>query len=311
MNKTSFLRGKTPNMLWVEKTYNKEIRVLLWEWYWHRRLSLSDIAQLVNLKSHVSILKWFRRLGIPRRTNSEAHRGKYNPAFDKSYSKYRVDLAFFKKWTRKMAYVLGFIYADGSLYSQDNHHTLEISQKDPEILKMIRKLLNSNHPITPNLRVYRLRINCKAIYKDLLTIGLTSRKSLSITFPRRLPREFFWDFVRGYLDGDGSICYRKHKVKGRWYVDLYLKIVGSDQFIRSLDSYIADKTNIKACLGRIGKVSVIIYQNKKAKFVLDRIYHNISNIPFLLRKYRMYSGFEEYKIKNESRPIYQRERWWG
>ena len=51
----------------------------------------------------------------------------------------------------------------------------------------------------------------------LISLGCTPRKSLTITFPseRQVPQHLQKDFVRGYIDGDGSIMINTRHNAGR------------------------------------------------------------------------------------------------
>lgn len=64
--------------------------------------------------------------------------------------KYSVDETFFDNWTSEMAYVLGYIYADGSLedasYLRGKY--LRVSSAEKSNIITIRKLLKSEHTIT-------------------------------------------------------------------------------------------------------------------------------------------------------------------
>ena len=56
--------------------------------------------------------------------------------FTRNKLKYSVDESFFDKWTRQMAYILGFTFADGNI-----HHTSlswDLQKRDKEILVKIK-----------------------------------------------------------------------------------------------------------------------------------------------------------------------------
>lgn len=59
---------------------NYRDKAWLWEKYWGEELSLPKIAYLAQA-SQPTILYWMRKLGIPRRTISEAVRGEKNHSF--------------------------------------------------------------------------------------------------------------------------------------------------------------------------------------------------------------------------------------
>jgi len=126
---------------------------------------------------------------------------------------------FFKKWSSKMAYILGFFCADGSMIkNKRGAHFIEFEITDRDLLERIKKLLNSNHKIQVRRRnrsvSYRLQIGSKEIFKDLLKLGLCQRKSRRINLPK-MPTKYFSHFTRGYFDGDGNvnICTYKRKTR--------------------------------------------------------------------------------------------------
>lgn len=118
--------------------------------------------------------------------------------------------AFFEKWTSKMAYVLGYILADGSLVkNKRGAYFTEIQSIDKEILPKIRRAFDSNLKISSykprdSKTRYRLQLGSKKIFSDLVKLGVEPRKSGHEELPR-MPDKYFPDFLRGYFDGDGSV----------------------------------------------------------------------------------------------------------
>ena len=123
-----------------------------------------------------------------------------------------VDQDFFKQWTPKMARVLGLIYTDGCLVRPHGSvkGRLALSQKEPELIEKVLTLLSSNAKLlfTPKRgitgAVYRVSISNAEVYQDLEKLGVTPRKSLSLTFPE-VPVPLVRHFIRGCWDGDGSV----------------------------------------------------------------------------------------------------------
>ena len=65
-----------------------------------------------------------------------------------------VNQDFFKKWSPNMAYVLGFFAADGNMIiNKRGAHFIEFQINDLELLKNIRRALNSDHKITSRRRI--------------------------------------------------------------------------------------------------------------------------------------------------------------
>lgn len=126
--------------------------------------------------------------------------------------KYSVDESFFDAWSEEMAYVLGFMYADGDIceYAHIRARYVDFSNSELEILKRIKGLLQADHPIQirqkgGNYKVfYRLRIGSHRLFKRLVELGVTPRKSLTMEFPD-VPQAYFGAFMLGYFDGDGCV----------------------------------------------------------------------------------------------------------
>lgn len=131
-----------------------------------------------------------------------------------------VNSRFFKEWTSEMSYVLGFLYADGCLIEHKSSRAqyIQFGSSDLEIIRLIKRLLDSDHKIqkrsSKNIKhrngvyrskkFFRLRIGCKEMFKDLINIGLTTKKSKKLQYPD-VPEKFESNFIRGYFDGDGSV----------------------------------------------------------------------------------------------------------
>jgi hypothetical protein len=87
---------------------------------------------------------------------------------------------------------------------------LSIGQKEPELLKKVCALMGSNALIRFSKKrgvagaVHTLTFDNDIICTDLRQLGLTARKSLTITFPE-IPPPLIRHFIRGCWDGDGSV----------------------------------------------------------------------------------------------------------
>lgn len=90
------------------------------------------------------------------------------------------------------------------------HWRLSIGQKEPELLEKVRALMDSNAMIRFSKKrgvagaLHTLVINNATVCADLRQLGVTPRKSLTITFPL-LPSHLVRHFIRGCWDGDGSV----------------------------------------------------------------------------------------------------------
>ncbi len=112
-------------------------------------------------------------------------------------------------WSREFAYAVGLMVADGNL-SPDGRHLTFVS-KDAEQIANIKECL----AITARESVYEIRRETKTyqyfrlqwgdvtLYNFLVSIGLMPNKSLRLA-SIAVPDEYFFDFLRGTFDGDGS-----------------------------------------------------------------------------------------------------------
>jgi len=202
----------------------------------------------------------------------------------------RKDL--FRRWSSEMAYVFGLFAADGSMYKNKRGACfLDFHSTDKSIVVAVRKILKSNHKITPRKRplghktIYRLQVGSKEIFNDLLCLGLTPAKSKTLIFPV-VPRKYFGDFVRGYFDGDGCVYFKKHWIKKRkkkCWIFTSRFTSGSKKFLNSLldelrkqgvrGGFIVNKKRgYELVLSRHDSVALynIMYNNTLKSFCLKR-----------------------------------------
>jgi len=118
-----------------------------------------------------------------------------------------------------MSYILGVVCADGCLVEHNNgYHCLNITSKDLEWLQMLKQTLQAEQKICPKGTAHQLQIRNQNIYGDLLSLGLTPRKSKTLRMPF-VPLSVFADFSRGYFDGDGTIWFgRDTRWKNSWHM---------------------------------------------------------------------------------------------
>ena len=117
-------------------------------------------------------------------------------------------------WNSDFAYGVGLITTDGCL-SPDKRH-IEFSSKDLELVTSFKKCFNLTNKICkksrggfPRKLYHRVQFGNVHLYKFLMSIGLSSRKS-KIIKALQIPDSIFADFLRGVIDGDGSIGYFMH-----------------------------------------------------------------------------------------------------
>lgn len=194
------------------------------------------------------------------------------------WHKYTINKDFFKNWTKESAYILGLISADGCINDREKHYSIEISSNDTSLLENVRTLMELTKPIEKERNNFRIRIDNREIYEDILNLGLTPRKSLTIQFPK-VPEEFINHYIRGFFDGDGSIFRLKD---GRVVAKFSC---WSPQFLQILQKILREKCNVRE---KKSHDNSIVYYPIESFKVLNYLYKD-SNIKTRLdRKYNRY-----------------------
>lgn len=141
--------------------------------------------------------------------------------------KYKVNHEYFKNIdTEYKAYILGLIYADGCISQPTGNRQLNfrigIQEEDSYILKELSKnaaggQLNTVKTPSSIKKGYKpqvcVNISSNLLCKDLINRGCNIKKSsVGMDFPK-LQSELINHFIRGFLDGDGSIIIKKLNYK--------------------------------------------------------------------------------------------------
>lgn len=238
-------------------------------------MSIDNISKKYPM-SPSTIGKILKRNGVEMRKH-------YRCTFDEHY----FDLIN----TSNKAYLLGFIYADGCI---NKNHSLSFTQheKDIEILECFVRELQATNKITQVKGKPHVRLNfcSKHMCDTLRAMGCGGNKTFALTFPD-IDMQFIYDFIRGFMDGDGciSICSRKNKK----YINL--------SFTGTLDMMTTLK-NIFEVDNKITEYrhaySLNIGKTQDVKRILTKIYDN-ANL-YLSRKYNKYMEYLEYEKEKDN-----------
>jgi len=245
--------------------------------------SFGDKQEIINLtnKTWRGICHRSQKLGLSRPISS-------------NYS----NITYFDTWSEEMAYILGFIAADGCIQERVIREkyvsyllSINLSRKDKLHLEKIRNILAPDKKIydyleyNKNGKIYEhsvLSIGSNYMCKQLMKLGIGPRKSLTLNFPK-VSEEYLSHFIRGYFDGDGCISKRKD---GAWTLDF----VGTYDFLKTLSEIIDKKFEFKT--RTISKKSncemySIRYTTQQVINILTWLYDNETIC--LERKYNKYS----------------------
>lgn len=251
--------------------------------YLNQKKSLGDIARLYGV-SRTAVHKKLNKYGIAQRTKSEARieaqkQGKLPQKF------FDINDNFFTKWSPEMAYVLGLIITDGCVSKAG---TVSLCINDLELIEKVKKVMGSEHKITPSKHqkgLYYFHFAREKLVSDLKRLCVVPRKSLTVKFPI-VPQEYMPDFIRGVFDGDGSVFFDKRRPN----FPLRSQFVsGSKDFIQGLESSLAllgmPKRTIYKQKTKNGWSYMFIYDHKNSQKLFNTLYGNAQNGLFLARKY--------------------------
>ncbi len=197
---------------------------------------------------------------------------------------------------------MGLIATDGNL-SIDGRH-LAIPSIDLELLESIKSCLGLTNAITrqksERSHIHRLQWGDRLFYGWLVSLGLTPRKSRTLG-PLAIPDEYFADFFRGCIDGDGTVLVytdRYHVPRNRRYVyeRLYVSLVsGSRLFVEWVQATIQRLTGAGGAIHLQIKrghqpIHVLRYAKRESIIVLRWMYYSL-DVPCLARKRAKASPF--------------------
>lgn len=189
----------------------EEIKKIYYEEYVGQHIGTCSLKR----KYHCHIYDQFKKYGLPIRNNREKNK-KYT--CNKNYFQ-NIDIP-------EKAYWLGFIYADGYIGKNNGSERfgISLSVEDINHLYKFKESIGSTHPINTykasngykiGTEYCRIIITEEKLVTDLIRQGCVHHKT-NILKPPILPKELRKHWIRGFLDGDGSIIVHKTQ-----YVDSY------------------------------------------------------------------------------------------
>lgn len=243
-------------------------------------LRITKLQKLLPRRSKTAIWARGERLGLRQNRN---------------HSRLDVNEDYFKKWSSNMAYILGFILADGCIIKgtykgYSDALKFGVQKRDIDILEKIKKELSSEHKISLCKNADHFSITNQVIVNDLKKLGISYRKSLKENIPD-VPKKYIRDFIRGIVDGDGGISFDKRDYPT-------LNVCGGGKTINFIQNHFLSKFQIYSKVGKRKKIQFlfyIAYRANSAKTLINYLYSD-SNL-YLKRKFELYKKSLGIKIK--------------
>lgn len=214
-----YLKKNKGRIFWTEEQVEYVISK-----YEKELASIASIARMFSCDPD-AIRGVLRKAGIQLRNRREDHPRKsdYFHAIDSS----------------EKAYWLGLLYADGCVASDktgNNRISLGMIDKDhvEKFLVAIGAVNNKITTVKPKgfanaSDTYYASVYDAEMREDLITLGCVPQKTKVINTIPDIPKEFLFDFVRGYFDGDGCIRFDKNRNCYRMSF-----VCGSEEFLKSI-----------------------------------------------------------------------------
>lgn len=188
-----------------------------------------------KVKCDCGVYKSVRKDGLIRGTTKSC--GCKKSEITATKKRIPIILEFFSKPSPELSYFLGFFLADGYLPSKGFYIGLQLQEKDREILEKFSLLIfgysrlqyikKSKKDAKNRQDQYRLLFSSPVVKKYLEELGFDSNKSESATVPSMFAYD--WNFWRGMLDGDGTICYTNG--------NLLISLTGAPEVINSFSLF--------------------------------------------------------------------------
>ena len=262
----------------------KEFRYIEGEKLFLEGMSAEQVAKTMKLSS-ARFCKWLKSRGHIIT----------NPA-----KKYTQNDDFFKVIdTEEKAYWLGFLYADGCILTRcrgdrlkSMHLEISLARIDKSHIEKFKEAIQSTNVVKDRTTKLddkthessRLTINSTKMCRDLIDKGCHPRKSLTLTFPSKeqVPDHLVKHFVRGYVDGDGSIMWNTNKRWGR------ITILGTQEFLEGMVERMGwSLKKLTGCNSTNDKLRQIEYGGKDESIRMLKNLYSDANV-YLDRKYKKY-----------------------
>ncbi|MCL7747335.1 hypothetical protein [Halalkalibacter alkaliphilus] len=199
-------------------------------------------------------------------------------------------------WNKDIAYLIGVIATDGTL--RRNRPQIKITSKSKRFLTdLLYKIIieftgrdQNVNEVTAKFQEkeythYQLQFTSTPFYEFCLRIGLEPKKTYTLN-KLAIPDEYFSDFLRGVIDGDGN--YNLDKRRKTTSIRIYS---GSEDFLKWIDA---------KCIKLFGVSGAKFHKSSNElgeKYIL--VYHSFHDVVNILA--RMYSDYHVcYEDKKEA-----------
>jgi tRNA1(Val) A37 N6-methylase TrmN6 len=224
-------------------------------------VSSEILAKELSIHS-TTVLRILKRNNIDIRSDSESKR------------KYPLDESILDHIDSEIkAYFLGLLWSDGNISKKGNDISIRLISKDKEILQQLSMFFYGQDRIMiatdgNNREIATFRMSSQKLKQRLGELGCHPNKTFTNKYPVGLDPSLDRHFIRGVIDGDGSVLDYDYPV---------ITITGTDELLCEISEKIEKELNFKP------------YKSKKLEYR-----KNDKNILHL-----EYHGFKKFKALGE------------
>lgn len=155
------------------------------------------------------------------------------------YRTYSLDDTFFERIDLETkAYFLGFLFADG--YNQYTRGIIKLALIDKDILIKFKNAIRWTGKILPvnipsRKPFFEMHFVSHVMSEQLQKLGCIQAKSLTLEWPKNIPKKLVHHFIRGYFDGDGWMSISGTPTFG---------IASTENFLMGVNKIINEQTGI-------------------------------------------------------------------
>lgn len=215
-------------------------------------------------------------------------------ALEKRRPEIKVNHKFFSEYNPYSCYWAGFILADGYI-RDDKRNTLgiKLSIRDIEHLEKFKNLIEFEGEIEKNDIFCRISISSKKIIQDLSeNFSIRPRKTYNAYIEEKIPYEYLDHFIRGYLDGDGTLCKTSCETLG--FIGTKKTLESIREFFFQSDIRLRTKERPEIIENKSSNIYNLSYYGKSAIKTCEILYKESEEIIRLSRKFNI---FETWKMK--------------
>jgi hypothetical protein len=184
------------------------------------------------------------------------------------------------EWSAEFVYAIGLLVTDGCVYS--NHKVVNLTSKDEEQIRNFMQCLHVTNKVgmkssraNKEKKYFNLQVGDVTFCDFLNKIGIMPQKTKIIGVVD-IPSRYFFDFLRGHFDGDGTFySYWDPRWKSSFmFYTVFMS--ASEKHILWIREEIFQRLGIRGHITRTGRTPIyeVRYVKADSLKLLPKMYYN-------------------------------------